>query len=77
VKLQIARHNAGAQKRGIRETRNKNENANDREMQHADICTRRDPVPGRMRQESRPATTTAATLANGSDRFAVREPEYS
>jgi len=78
VKLQIARHNAGAQKQEESgEASNENENDNNaNEMGDPGIRTWRDHVPGRMRKETRSAAPSAPTATHGSHGLAVGEPEY-
>jgi hypothetical protein len=70
VNLQIASHNAGAQRTGgFSEARDINEVDNkkdDDEMEHPRICPCSDHVPGRMRQEAPSTPTPAATRTDRS-----------
>jgi len=73
VKLQIARHGAGAQKTGgISEARNNGNNEND-EMAYARIRTRHDHVLGRLRKEGRPAAAPPPTRTHRSPSLVVGE----
>src|SRR6202790_5891416 len=46
------------------------------EMEHRRTRTRHDNVPGRLREEGRPAATPTATLADRSHGLIVGESEY-
>jgi len=76
VKLQIARHGAGAQKTGgISEARNNND-SNDNEMGSPRICTCHDRLPRCMPQEGpASAAASAAIRSTCSHRLVVGEPE--
>jgi hypothetical protein len=71
VKLQIARHYVGAQKRGTSEARNEND---DSEMQHPGIHTEYNRVSGRMREEGCSAAATPAARTKRSHCLALGEP---